>query len=149
MLLNLFVALFPLAVYLFDPGRDQSPRPACRHAWGQGYPRPALRSFRLPPFTIPSLLNYLYFGELNSLSLEDSGEEVFEAIWQRWFLIWIAYYAGLACLVPFLLLLRRNVRGIYNVDLAEFRNALFQTLEDSNLVGRHQGEHRLPFPFLP
>lgn len=145
-LLNLFVSLCPLTIYLFMLGGiNRRERPVIiSGVWEVAGLLFAFSGFAL--FTGPRLLNQLYIGELNSIPLDEVSDQRHEAVWQRWVGIWIVYYLLLLCLIPVLLFARRNVRGIYNVDLEQFRHSLFQTLNEMNLAAEH---HRNTLSLFP
>lgn len=139
MLLNIFVSLLPLAIYLFVlAGINRGSRPVILTGIGETLGLFfAFSGFLL--FTGPQVLNALYLSNLGAIPLEVDQEEAFEDAWRTWTLIWGLYFFAIAALVGTLLFLRRNVRGIYNVDLQQFRVALHQSFEEEGLTAMQQG----------
>lgn len=138
MLLNLFISLFPVALYLFIlAGINRRERPVMIPGiWEVLGLFFALSGFLL--FLGPRLLNQLYLGELNTLPLDEGGDLRYDALWQKWIIIWVWYYVALVLFLSLLIVLRGNVRSIHNVDLELFRDALLRTVDQMNLIARNQ-----------
>lgn len=139
MLLLLLVSLFPFAVYLFAlAGLNRRERPALVHGiWETLGLLFAFSGFLL--YSGPLLFKEYYIRDLLEIPIGEGTAEVFEETYQKWLLLWGAYYVGLLALAGGLLLGRRNVRGVYNVDPGQFRLVLAQTVEEKGLSARLQG----------
>lgn len=138
MLTCLVLSLFPLALYLFFlAGLNRRDRPALVH----GVWEAVGLLFGLSGFLLvagPTLLNFLYIRDVASISLDEEGDAPFDDAWLRWCLIWAAYYLAVVGFAVWLILSRRQRRGIYNVDLEQFRQALNQSLEELSLAARYE-----------
>jgi hypothetical protein len=135
LLISIVVSLFPLAFYLFYlAGLNRRERPTLVHGlWESAALLFSLSGFLL--YTFPSLLKELFQRDA-TIPLQDSS---FDEIWLKWSVIWGCYYFGLMLMTLGMLLSRRNVRGVYNVDLVQFREVLFQTVAEKRLTPRAQG----------
>jgi hypothetical protein len=138
-LICIVVSLLPLALYLFWlAGLNRRDRPVMIDGvWEAIALLFALSGFLL--YAGPRLLEVLYECEVSSISLEEESQGPFEDAYFRWSVIWVVYHVAVVALGFLLVLSRRGRRGIYNVDLEQFRHALSHTLEELGLAMRHQG----------
>lgn len=145
-LLCFFVSLFPLALYFFFlAGLNRRDRPALiPGVWESAALLFGLSGFLL--FAVPALLNALYVREVAAVPLEEFNEKTFaDSLW-RWRLIWGGYFAILLIAAGLLLVARIGRRGICNVDIDLFRDALARTLEELSLSPRSEGRTLWLYP---
>lgn len=79
-------------------------------------------------FLVPCLISTFYHR-----SIGGDGGLPFDALWERWSLVWLAYYLLLAGCGAFLLSGRRNKTAIFNVDPDQFAACLATALERQGL----------------